>query len=219
MFPNTLKRHRHWRWRLPDPTYPVLMKLVIRNSMRLTAAKENHMSNKVDRNTLKAVTVFSDISNVMYRVRYGSDVGGVGFEGNARLERETFYGFINPYFDAPTHDNESSRVWISEHSEFLDSCVMNGVTKHVAGTFEGTVRVLGGKSFDDLWRKGYRLSPMAAAEHALTVTSRHVSEAEDLRRGLLSKKRSVDALHATLNPDHEDYDPTEAGHKVVDPKL
>jgi hypothetical protein len=190
------------------------MRLVIRNSMRLTAAKENHMSNKVDRNTLKAVTVFSDISNVMYRVRYDRT-----FKGNARLERETFHGFINPYFDAPTHDNESSRVWISEHSECLDSCVMNGVTKHVAGTFEGTVRVLGGKSFDDLWRKGYRLSPKAAVEHAHTVTKRHVREAEDLRRGLLVKSRGIEALRATLDSDHEDYDPTEAGHKVVAPKL
>lgn len=164
---------------------------------------------KLDLVNYKSIMVFSDTVKVFYRVVFDdADV----IPTNARLEREKFWMFNNPYQCLGTYISEDS-PFIHEAISMeavIDGAPISRYTETVAGT--GAMR---GDTYAALHRKGYRRTAQDAVDHAIRVNGRDVAKAADWHRSVLATKRSVDALHATLNPDHEDYD---AYFKDSDPK-
>ena len=161
---------------------------------------------KLDLVHYKSVMVWSDTTKVLHRVVFrDADVGLT-----ARLECETFWVFENPYGGA--HKLAPPYAYISEHSEFIhesismETVIDGAPISRYTETVSGTSR-MHGETYDALHRKGYRQTAEDAVDHAVLVHGRNVAKAADWHRSVLATKRSVDALHATLNPDHEDYEP------------
>ena len=160
---------------------------------------------KLDLVNHKSIMVFSDAVKVLYRV-YFDDTDVI--PRTARLECETFWVFENPYGAvkiAPTW------TYISEDSEFIHEAismatVIDGApVSRYTETISGTAQ-MHGETYDALYRKGYRQTANDAVDHAATVNGRDLEKAADWHRSMLSAKRSVDALRAMSDPDHEDHE-------------